>query len=189
MLIEQRIVDYLEHKPEIDKWVSLKGEKKYLEYAKILENKGIVVTWKNLDDLFRYDKRLLINLFKYLSFFEDYLRAIVWNNSDKVYKKIAKSCLGAVIEEVLNMDGLRIEGFDLDKLRANSPYIIALRNYVAHNKMIIACERDGKDYKEMVSLFAETLPRDYQNGFGKDIQSCSKGLLLDERLVLNTGLI
>lgn len=83
MLIEEEIVDYQEHKQEIDKWILLKGEKKYLEFIKVLKDQGLEITWKKLDDTFRYDKRLLINLFKYLSFFEDYLRAIVWNYSNK----------------------------------------------------------------------------------------------------------
>lgn len=185
MQIEKEIVDYQEHQEEIDKWISLKGEKKYLEFIKTLKDHNIAITWKKLDDTFRYDKRLLINLFKYLSFFEDYLRAIVWNHSSKTYKKIEQSFLSEVIEEVINLNSpLNIKGFDFNKLRVNKEYINCLRNRVSHNKIIINSEHNGKGFKDLIKIFGETLPLDYQKGFIKDINSCSKGLVLDEKLVV-----
>lgn len=184
MLIEEEIIDYQDHKKEIDKWISLKGEKKYLEFVKVLKDQGIEITWKKLDDTFRYDKRLLINLFKYLSFFEDYLRAIVWNYSNKTYKKIEDSYLKEVIDEVLSIaDSLDIKGFDINKLKGNKPYINELRNRVSHNKIIINSGIDGKDYKEMIKVFKETLPVDYQAGFIKDINNCSKELLINSEFL------
>lgn len=186
MLIEEEIIDYQEHKQEIDKWISLKGEKKYLEFIKVLKNQGLEITWKKLDDAFRYDKRLLFNLFKYLSFFEDYLRAIVWNYSNKTYKKIEESYLKDVIDEVLSIvDSLNIKGFDINKIEENKHYINELRNRVSHNKIIINSGIDGKDYKEMINAFKETLPVDYQVGFIKEINNCSKGLLIDGSLAIN----
>ena len=186
MQIEKEIIDYQDHKKEIDKWISLKGEKKYLEFIKVFKEKDIPITWKKLDDTFRYDKRLLINLFKYLSFFEDYLRAIVWNYSNKTYKKIEDSYLKEVIDEVLSIaDSLDIKGFDINKLKENKPYINELRNRVSHNKIIINSGIDGKDYKEMIEAFKETLPVDYQAGIIKEINNCSKGLLIDGSLAIN----
>lgn len=184
MLIEE-IIDYQEHKQEIDRWISLKGEKKYLEFIKVLKDQGIEITWKELDDTFRYDKRLLINLFKYLSFFEDYLRAIVWNYSNKTYKKLEDSYLKDVIDEVLSIaDSLDIKGFDINKLEENKHYINELRNRASHNKIIITSGIVGKDYKKMINAFKETLPVDYQTGFIKDINNCSKGLLIDNSLAI-----
>lgn len=185
MQIEKEIIDYQDHKKEIDKWVSLKGEKKYLEFVKVFKEKDITITWKKLDDTFRYDKRLLINLFKYLSFFEDYLRAIVWNYSSLTYKKLEKSFLIDVIEEAINTIGtLSIKGFDLELLKINKDYFNYLRNRVSHNKIIIDSEYNGKGYKELIKIFGKTLPGDYQKGFTKDINSCSNGLVLDEKLVV-----
>ena len=185
MQIEKEIIDYQDHKKEIDKWVSLKGEKKYLEFIKMFKEKDITITWKKLDDTFRYDKRLLINLFKYLSFFEDYLRAIVWNYSSLTYKKLEKSFLIDVIEEAINTIGtLSIKGFDLELLKINKDYINYLRNRVSHNKIIIDSEYNGKGYKELIKIFGETLPGDYQKGFTNDINSCSNVLVLDEKLVV-----
>lgn len=183
MQIEKEIVDYQDHKKEIDKWISLKGEKKYLEFIKVFKEKDIPITWKKLDDAFRYDKRLLINLFKYLSFFEDYLRAIVWNYSSLTYKKLEKSFLIDAIEEVINITGtLSIKGFDLELLKINKDYINYLRNRVSHNKIIIDSEYNGRGYKELIKIFEETLPEDYQKGFAKDINGCAKGLDVDEKL-------
>ncbi len=185
MQIEKEIIDYQEHKQEIGKWISLKGEKKYLEFIKALKDQGLEITWKKLDDTFRYDKRLLINLFKYLSFFEDYLRAIVWNYSNKTYKKIEDSYLKEAIDEVLSIaDSLDIKGFDINKLEKNKQYINELRNRVSHNKIIINSGIDGKDYKEMIKAFKETLPVDYQKGFMKDINNCSKGLLINSEFFI-----
>lgn len=185
MQIEKEIIDYQEHKSEIEEWISLKGERKYLEFVKLFRKKHIEVTWKKLDDAFRYDKRLLINLFKYLSFFEDYLRAIVWNYSSLTYKKLEKSFLIDVIEEVINTTGiLSIKGFDLELLKINKDYINYLRNRVSHNKIIIDSEYNGKGYKELIKIFGETLPGDYQKGFTKDINSCTKGLDVDEKLTV-----
>ena len=185
MPIEEEIIDYQQHKQEIDKWILLKGEKKYLEFIKVLKDQGLDITWKKLDDTFRYDKRLLINLFKYLSFFEDYLRAIVWNYSNKTYKKIEESYLKDVIDEILSIaDSLDIKGFDINKLKENKPYINELRNRVSHNKIIITSGIDGKDYKEMIKAFKETLPVDYQAGFIKEINNCSKELLIDNSLAI-----
>ena len=55
---------------------------------------------------------------------------------------------------------------------------------MSHNKIIIDSEYNGKGYKELIKMFGETLPGDYQKGFTKDINSCSNGLVLDEKLVV-----
>ena len=89
------------------------------------------------------------------------------------------------MDEVLSIaDSLDIKGFDINKLKENKPYINELRNSVSHNKIIINSEIDGKDYKEMIKAFKETLPVDYQAGFIKDINNCSKGLLIDNSLAI-----
>ena len=64
-LIKERVVDYIQNKKEVDKWIALKGECKYEEFANILEAKGISCNWSALDNLARYDKRLLINVTKH----------------------------------------------------------------------------------------------------------------------------
>lgn len=64
MYLKNFIIDYDNNIKEIEKWVSLKSEEKYIEYAKILVKNGVKdISWKQLDDYFRYGKRLLFNLF------------------------------------------------------------------------------------------------------------------------------
>lgn len=71
------ISDYDENKDEIEYWLSIKCVQKYRRFAQLLQDKGIERTWKNVSGLYRYDKRLLFNIFRYISFEEEYLRASV----------------------------------------------------------------------------------------------------------------
>jgi hypothetical protein len=72
MSIKEEIIDYEQIKTKVDKWVELKGEAKYMQFVDILKAHNIPVTWQTLSDTYRYDKRLLINLFKYMSFLKSF---------------------------------------------------------------------------------------------------------------------
>ncbi len=48
MEIKKLIVNYEEYKQEIEKWLIVKGERKYLEFVKILQERNIEVSWKNI---------------------------------------------------------------------------------------------------------------------------------------------
>lgn len=185
MSLKDKIVDYDYHKENADHWIELKGEQKYLEFVKILENKNIPIEWKLLDDLFRYDKRLLVNCFKYLSFFEEFLRAQIWNISQDSYKKIEDMYLLEVIEEVINLeDKMQYQKINLQYLKVNKIYINYLRNRVMHNKIIINSIKDNKDLRELLIFFKNCLPESYKNGFMTDINNCRKGLNLVEKLII-----
>lgn len=41
MTIKNEILDYDKHKDDIDRWVNVKGEVKYLEFVKMLKNNQI----------------------------------------------------------------------------------------------------------------------------------------------------
>ena len=62
--LKDRIIDYDANKEEADRWLNLKGIAKYEQFADILDENNIEITWKNIDDLVRYDKRLLINILR-----------------------------------------------------------------------------------------------------------------------------
>ena len=64
------IIDYDENRKDIEKWLSIKCEQKYRRFAELLKENGIETTWKNISELYRYDKRLLFNAFRYISFEE-----------------------------------------------------------------------------------------------------------------------
>ena len=181
MSIKERIIDYENNKEEIDKWIALKGEQKYNEFAQLLEINGVDCTWDALDTLCRYDKRLLVNVFKYMSFFEDYIRAKVWNNGNKSYKSVESQELRETIT-VLGETKVRDE--QLNFIVTNVEYICKLRNQISHNKIMLLCEKDGKYLKELLKVFREALPKDYQEGFTKDINSCVKRLNLNSKMII-----
>jgi len=180
--LKKRIVDYDANKEEADKWLNLKGVAKYEQFADILDNNNIEITWKFLDDLVRYDKRLLINIFKYLSFYEDYLRALIWNIDKVDYNKLKKSYLKEVIEEVLKKEKLLNTDIDFDSLKKGKKAINSLRNRVSHNKIILDFNLDGLNLKQALIYFKNILPKNYQNGFIKDINNCVKELNISENI-------
>ena len=91
MGIRDEISDYKENKDEVEKWLHVKGEEKYTVFLNVLKEKNIETTWSNVSGLFRYDKRLLVNNSKYLSFFEEYCRSMLikWGK----FLTIRYSCL------------------------------------------------------------------------------------------------
>lgn len=185
MSIKKEIVDYSNHKSEIDKWIRLKGEQKYLQFAEILKIHGQPVTWQNISELYRYDKRLLINLFKYLSFFEEYLRALVWNASEEEYNTLSNGYLNDVMDMVIELkDSLACDASFMENLITNRVYINGLRNRVSHNKIMLNYVKDDKPIGDMILLFKNLLPDEYQKGFAEDINSCTKGLQLSKSFFL-----
>lgn len=185
MSITKEIVDYLEHKSEVDKWIHLKGEQKYLQFAEILKEHNQSVTWQNISELYRYDKRLLINLFKYLSFFEEYLRALAWNASEEQYNTLSNGYLNDAMDMVIELkDSVACDEGFIGNLIANRDYINGLRNMVSHNKIMLNYVIDDKPLGDMILLFKNMLPVEYQKGFASDINSCTKGLRICKDLIV-----
>ena len=177
MSARKKIIDYNENSEEIEKWLALKGETKYLRFADLLTKNDIPVKWQTLKDTYRYDKRLLVNVFKYLSFFEEFLRAQIWNINKPSYKKVEKSFLSEVIDEILAIkDKIDYRCFSIAALEQNNDKINYLRNRVAHNKIILESEKDGANIKEILNVFKNCLPESYQQGFVADINKCVLGL-------------
>lgn len=185
MSIICKVLDYDLHKEEIDHWLKLKGETKYLEFVKILEKNHCKITWETLKDTYRYDKRLLVNCFKYLSFYEEFLRAQIWIISHDSYNSLAEEYLKKIIDEVIkNETSILYKEFDVQCLKENKEYINLLRNQVSHNKIILNTQRNNKDIKDILIVFRDCLPKTYQNGFVKDINNCCKGLNLSNDIII-----
>ena len=180
--LKDRIIDYDVNKEEADRWLNLKGVAKYTQFADILDKNNIEITWKNIDDLARYDKRLLINIFKYLSFYEDYLRALIWNIDKASYNKLEKCYFIDVIEEVLENESLLNTKIDFDSLKSGKNAINSLRNRVSHNKIILNFNSNNLNLKQALIHLKNSLPKDYQNGFINDINNCVKGLNIAEKV-------
>lgn len=182
MDLKNRIIDYDANKSEADKWLKLKGVAKYEMFADILKKNNIEITWKKIDDLVKYDKRLLIRIFKYLSFYEDYLRALIWNIDKSNYKKLEDSFLKDIIKEVLKNKNQLNNEIEFNKLKFGKIAINNLRNSVSHNKIMLNFSLDNLTLKQALIYFKDALPKDYQNGFKKDINGCVKKLDIDERI-------
>lgn len=183
MSAKEKIIDYNEHSSEIKKWLALKGETKYLRFAELLTKNSIPVKWQTLKDTYRYDKRLLVNVFKYLSFFEEFLRAQIWNINKSTYKKVEESLLREVIDEIINIkDRIDYQEFSIVTLKQSRDKINCLRNRVAHNKIILESEKDGANIKDILKAFKNCLPESYQQGFVSDINKCAVGLNIPSEL-------
>lgn len=153
MSAKEEIIDYLVHSEEIEKWLALKGETKYLRFASILKAYDIAVEWNVLKDTYRYDKRLLVNISKYLSFFEEFLRAQIWNISPISYRKLEEASLMNIMDTVIELkDNVDYMGFSVDVLESNKNYINCLRNRVSHNKIILESVKDGKTLKRFINF-------------------------------------
>lgn len=175
MDIRNRITDYHQNIDEIEKWLKIKGETKYSQFADILDSWNEPVLWERLSNLYRYDKRLLVNIFRYMSFYEEFLRAIIWNNCpQKTYEDLKNKYLKDVIIEVLKIDSISDELWFYN-LNKNKDYVNRLRNDVSHNKIILQTNLDDKNYLEIIRMFSDVLPSDYKVNFIKEIEDCKKG--------------
>ena len=184
MLIENVVIDFEDNAEEIKKWVALKGETKYLRFAELLKEKGVPVKWVILKDTYRYDKRLLVNCFKYLSFLEEFLRAQLWNFTQTSYENIETDFLFNIMTAVIeNGDKIKYEGFSVDFLKDNKEKVNYLRRRVAHNKIML--EGDSVyELCELLSALKVVLPDSYINGFVSDINKCVVGLNIPSELKL-----
>ena len=186
MSYKEEIIDYEKYRDDIDHWISIKGEQKYMQFINLFKKNNIPVTWNELDDTCKYDKRLLVNLFKYLSFFEEFLRAQIWNYSNISYKRLEKDVLRTIITRLINLENNKnIKGFSIECLNENKEYVIYLRNNVSHNKIILESKKKEYDIKKILEAFKNTLPQAYQKGFKTDINNCSKDLKVPESLIIN----
>lgn len=186
MSYKDEIIDYNLHQEEIDKWISLKGEQKYMRFVVLLKQNNVDVKWNVLKDIYRYDKRLLVNLFKYLSFFEEFLRAQIWNVSRESYETLAQAYLPLIIDHLISLkNDICCKEFSINNLSTNKNYIVELRNRVSHNKIILESTKNGCKINQILVAFKNTLPLTYQNGFVKDINACTINLEIPKQLIIN----
>ena len=176
-------MDYDKYKKEIDHWFALKGETKYLEFVNLLKEHDEEVYWKKVRDTYKYDKRLLVNIFKYLSFFEEFLRAQIWGITGENYNQWEKKCLFNIIEKVIDLKNeITYQEFSVDNLENHINQINYLRNRVSHNKIILTCKYEGADIKTILINLKNTLPQSYKQGFTRSINSCVLNLKVPEKL-------
>lgn len=173
--VRDRITDYSSNADDVDKWLRVKGEIKYNEFGDILGGLGMELTWKNISDLYRYDKRLLVNNFIYLSFFEEYVRAMILNHSGNIksYEWMHDRSFGELDAMLSKMDWKVVaQYFDCDDISAKLDSVRLLRNDVAHNKIILLLP----EYRKKMNDFYALLPSDYRDNYRMKIVGCTEDL-------------
>ena len=167
------ISDYESNREDIEKWFSIKCPEKYMRFAELLESKGLESTWKNIVDLYRYDKRLIYNVFKYVSFLEEYLRAIVVRNDDSkdAYDRWQEETMGPLGKKIIELHRERKSGIDNDSLEEDVNNVRKLRNIVSHNRILLE-----EPYMEYLDSLIRVLPEEYRNGCRHDFDACNTDL-------------
>lgn len=169
MRVKQKIIDYDSNKESIDYWFSIKCEQKYDQFIVMLENNNIDVTWDNVSGLYKYDKRLIFNTFKYISFLEEYLRAIVVrlsDNKNETYINLQKETVSGLITHIKKLDDdIILQYFQSKDFLNELDHMRELRNCISHNKIII----QEKNHVKAFNVLYEALPSTYRDNFKKEI--------------------
>ena len=174
------ISDYEDNKEEIERWFSIKCEQKYRQFAKLLESRGEETTWINVRDLYRYDKRLIFNCFKYISFLEEYLRAsIVRNSEDKEgkYAELQEAYLSDLIGPIIELYEKGKFRFDGGNLKKTLKKVKDLRNCISHNKIVL----EKGDYASELEALRDLLPPEHSDSFVKTIKESRKNLVVSQK--------
>lgn len=178
MKLENEIIDYDESKKDILHWTKLKGEYRYFSIIEFLKGKNIKCTWNNVTNYIKYDKRILINSFKYIVFLEELYKSFIIQYSDIEQDKLLKLDFSVTLDKYLSLkDKANYDGIDLELLKKEKRTINAYRNQVVHNKIILCDKYEGKELEETLKIFIRILPISYRNGFIEDINKCSKNLV------------
>ena len=169
-MLEEKIIDYKEHEQEILHWVNLKGEYRYLTIIEFLKK-------KNVTYYIKYDKRILINSFKYIVFLEELYKSLIKKHKTINQGNLLRFEFGRALEEYLSIgDAANYDDIDLQLLLKEKKTITEFRNSVVHNKILLNHLYNGKTLEEVLNIFIKILPKSYRTGYIKDMNSCSKGI-------------
>lgn len=178
MFLENRIIDYEDNESDILHWVQLKGEYRYHSIIDFLCQEGIECSWKNIANYIKYDKRLLINSFKYIVFLEELFKSFVIEHLEIKQSKVINYSFSTVLDKYLSIgEKANYDGIDLLTLENEKETIILFRNRVVHNKILLDRSYNKHSLEEVLQIFVKALPQSYREGFIKDINNCSKRLV------------
>ena len=118
-MLEKEIIDYNQHEQEICHWVNLKGEYRYRAIVEFLKKKNIICSWNNVTYYIKYDKRILINSFKYIVFLEELYKSFIKQNKDVKQSTLLSYEFGRALDEYLSIgDKANYDDIDLKLLIA-----------------------------------------------------------------------
>ena len=176
-MLEEKIIDYKEHEQEILHWVNLKGEYRYLTIIEFIKKKNIECTWNNVTYYIKYDKRILINSFKYIVFLEELYKSFIKKHKTINQRNLLRFDFGIALDEYLSIgDAANYDSIDLQLLLKEKKTITEFRNSVVHNKILLNHLYNGKTLEEVLNIFIKILPKSYRTGYIKDMNNCSKGI-------------
>lgn len=175
MLLEKEIIDYKMHKKDILHWVKLKGEYRYAKIIRYMKKNNVLCTWDNVTAYIKYDKRILINCFKYIVFLEEMYKSFI--KEENPATKIELMSFRTSYNLFLNLEDFNtLDGIDIEVMRSNNEAINDFRNKVVHNNILLGRNFKGQSLKSIIQNFALILPNTYSKGFISDIKKCSYDL-------------
>lgn len=169
--------------------------------------------WTAVRDLYRYDKRLQINIFKYFCMFEEHLRATICNSciGAKIDNKEAMEKIFSIIPKFKNIKISKLhenlDRCDFSELieyyaRARAQTIKTinisqndlmvlknLRNCICHNRLLyLEAIKDNEgnivELDQALLIMKNIINTSHQKGFMKGINACKEGLKLTNPKVL-----
>lgn len=176
MSLTKKIIDYKEHKNDVNHWIRLKGEYRYEAMIRLFGD-SIKCTWENLTDAIKYDRRIQHNCFKYYILLEDVFRAAL---NRKGLLKIGGDTFDGfrsiINDYVIKCNDDFIEGMSYETIKENINVVIEFRNSIMHNDILLGNTFDDKTLKESIEILYKVLPKDYKPGFMRDINGSKNKL-------------
>ncbi len=199
-MIEKLIDDFENNKVDYNKYSRIRGQQLYLFISKyFFEINNRKTKYSYVSDLIRYDKRLKDKLYIYLGTFEDWLKTLIYEQTnyadDKGFYKANDIDHSSFIE--INTK----ENYDLNKLIrilkeakikdsktiSDFDQIRVFRNKLMHHNFLLLQYNEENEIqsridwlKENILLLKKYLPKDYQIGFLNDINNCKNKLKLEK---------
>lgn len=161
---------------------------------KYMKSQDIILSWSNITNYMKYDKRLLYNSFKYIVILEEFFKSMLANNSEYEEQDLLTMEFSTALKKLVSLNKkIEFADIDFELLKKEKGAIISFRNAVVHNKMLLDRKFRGSDefqkkipgktLKEILDIYEHILPNDYKLGFTSDIFNCSKHLDIDDKLV------
>jgi len=201
-----------EDKQHAERYMFYKGIEKHILIKELLLSfeRETSLSYIEIASTYRYDKRIRKELFKYISFIEEFYRSAIQDNFDSI-KGMQTSGLKKLIKkhdddvnralECLGFDDLLIQMRRLPDVLAkkyifgspknlvqNFKAIRELRNAVMHNKFLLLMTyeecfingRSGTNLKANIINLANHLPTNIRNQLVEDINACKKKSTADK---------
>ena len=189
MSLKDLIIDYAKNEEDILKWTTLKGEYRYHKMINFMNDNNISLTWSNITNYMKYDKRILYNCFKYIVVLEEFFKSMIAKNSSYSEEDLLKMGFARTLEELTSLNvNLEFEDINFDLIKNEMGPIISFRNAVAHNKMLHGRlfqkeKEEARTLKEILDIYRRIIPSSYRNHFVNDIYNCQKELSIKEEFV------